>query len=80
MQLAININKTSQLQHNAVEDDHISHCFDYLRQAIMCAGDSTLEWPRIESDGRRFAVDGWGVQHQCRDWVSDDNHLKCTNV
>lgn len=34
----------------------------------MCAGDLTLEWPRTEKDGRRFAVDGWGVEHVCRDW------------
>lgn len=36
----------------------------------MCAGDLTLEWPREEEDGRRFAVDGWGVGHVCRGWVS----------
>ncbi|KAM3415307.1 hypothetical protein BST61_g8836 [Cercospora zeina] len=49
--------------------DHILHCFDYLRQAVMCAGDMTLEWPRTEPDGRRFAVDGWGVKHEhCRSW------------
>ena len=34
----------------------------------MCAGDLTLEWPRTEVDGRRFAVDGWGIEHECRDW------------
>jgi hypothetical protein len=22
---------------------HIAHCFDYLREGILCAGDSTLE-------------------------------------
>lgn len=36
----------------------------------MCAGDMTVEWPREEADGARFAVDGWGVEHQCKDWVS----------
>jgi len=46
------------------------HCFDYIRQALMCAGDMTVEWPRTEEDGRRFAVDGWGVTHECKDWVS----------
>lgn len=48
------------------------HCFDYLRQGVMCQGDLTLEWPRTEEDGtgRRFAVDGWGVGHVCRAWVS----------
>lgn len=55
------------------QEDHVEHCFDYLRQALMCAGDVTLEWPREEADGRRFAVDGWGVEHQCKSWVSVDN-------
>lgn len=49
--------------------DHMAHCFDYLRQSLMCHGDMTLEWPRTEADGSRFAVDGWGIEHQCRDWV-----------
>ncbi|KAK4506368.1 hypothetical protein PRZ48_000098 [Zasmidium cellare] len=53
------------------QEDHVRHCFDYLRQGVMCQGDLTLEWPRTEEDGRRFAVDGWGVGHVCRDWVSD---------
>lgn len=51
-------------------EEHVEHCFDYLRQAVMCAGDMSLEWPRTESDGRRFAVDGWGIPHQCKSWVS----------
>ncbi|KAF2209307.1 hypothetical protein CERZMDRAFT_100510 [Cercospora zeae-maydis SCOH1-5] len=53
----------------APQADHILHCFDYLRQAVMCAGDMTLEQPRTESDGRRFAVDGWDIEHEhCRSW------------
>lgn len=49
---------------------HVYHCFDYIRQALMCAGDMTIEWPREEADGRRFAFDGWGVAHECKSWVS----------
>ncbi|CZT25821.1 uncharacterized protein RCC_11490 [Ramularia collo-cygni] len=48
--------------------DHMAHCFDYLRQSIMCAGDLTLEWPKEGSNGEHLVVDGWGVQHQCKDW------------
>ena len=44
---------------------HMDHCFDYLRQGIMCAGDTTLEWPK---EGSKGVVDGWGVTHQCRNW------------
>jgi len=48
--------------------EHLEHCFDYLRQAIMCAGDLTLE-KAIVKDGVPIAsVDGWGVVHQCQDW------------
>lgn len=36
----------------------------------MCAGDMTVEWPREEEDGRRIAVDGWWIDHRCKDWVS----------
>lgn len=45
---------------NATEADlsgfHIGHCFDYIRQSIMCAADLTLE-----SD------DGWNEVHMCKD-------------
>lgn len=54
----------------ARDEDHVYHCFDYIRQALMCAGDMTVEWPREEADGSRVAVDGWGIKHQCKDWVS----------
>ncbi|KAK5136776.1 hypothetical protein LTR08_002072 [Meristemomyces frigidus] len=50
------------------QEDHVYHCFDYIRQALMCAGDMTIEWPRTEPDGRRFAVDGWGITHECKSW------------
>jgi hypothetical protein len=48
---------------------HLHHCFDYLRQTIACGGDMAMEWPRTEKDGRRFAVDGWGIPHECKNWV-----------
>jgi hypothetical protein len=35
--------------------EHMSHCFDYLRQTIQCAGDMAMEWPRTEENGDRFA-------------------------
>ena len=49
---------------------HLNHCFDYLRQAIMCAGDTALEKAMVV-DGRPIrSVDGWGVEHECRDYSS----------
>ena len=51
-----------------IGDEHVYHCFDYIRQAIMCAGDTALERARTV-DGRVVrGVDGWGVEHRCRDW------------
>jgi hypothetical protein len=49
---------------------HVGHCFDYLRQAIMCAGDMTLEWAGRDADGNIMAgPSGWGILHrQCRNW------------
>ena len=47
---------------------HLDHCFDYLRQGITCAADMAVEWARVEVDGSRREVDGWGIPHrQCRD-------------
>ena len=43
---------------------HAEHCFAYLKQGVMCAGDTTLEGPDNDSRG----LQGWGVVHQCRMW------------
>ncbi|EMD95145.1 hypothetical protein COCHEDRAFT_1091854, partial [Bipolaris maydis C5] len=56
---------------------HIGHCFDYLRQAIMCSADTTLVGALPESaKSGVFEFDGWGFTHMCRNledfnsWVS----------
>lgn len=43
---------------------HVRHCFDYLRQSLMCAADGTLEPVDFSLGG----VTGWGVKRQCRDY------------
>lgn len=40
---------------------HSAHCFDYLRQSLMCAGDTNLE-------GKTEAGPGWGSRHECVDY------------
>jgi len=50
---------------------HLDHCLSYIRQALMCGGDTTFEWPRrIIHEANRVTgkVDGYGITHQCRDW------------
>ncbi|KAH9218726.1 hypothetical protein DL95DRAFT_457936 [Leptodontidium sp. 2 PMI_412] len=54
------INKTSEAY--IMKKKHMAHCFDFLRQAVMCAEDMTLE-PVDEG-----ATDGWNVTHTCRDF------------
>ena len=43
---------------------HMRHCFDYLRQALLCAADSTLEPFRTDLGG----VTGWGFPRMCRNY------------
>jgi hypothetical protein len=50
---------------------HVSHCFNYLRQAIMCAADPTVEslTESQEEDGSvRLSDEGWETTHICRNW------------
>ncbi|KAK3311961.1 hypothetical protein B0H66DRAFT_614226 [Apodospora peruviana] len=51
-----------------VREEHVYHCFDYIRQAIMCAGDTALEKARTVDGKVVRGVDGWGAGHYCRDW------------
>ncbi|KAL4861734.1 hypothetical protein BDV12DRAFT_203705 [Aspergillus spectabilis] len=50
------------------EHNHIEHCLDYLRQAVMCAGDVTLEPPDQRPESGKSPLQGWGVEHSCRSW------------
>ncbi|KAH8807264.1 hypothetical protein F5884DRAFT_856848 [Xylogone sp. PMI_703] len=54
------------VNHNGRPD----HCFDYLRQLILCNLDLTYESAREDLDGKRRVADGWGTIHQCKDWTA----------
>ncbi|ELR10150.1 hypothetical protein VC83_00726 [Pseudogymnoascus destructans] len=54
-------------EHQAAESN-LGHCFDYLRQAIMCTGDTTLETALVNADDVISGFDGWGVLHECRSY------------
>ncbi|KAJ2990914.1 hypothetical protein NUW58_g2721 [Xylaria curta] len=43
---------------------HIRHCFDYIRQALICSADDTLEPVDLVLGG----VTGWNGTHVCRDF------------
>ncbi len=49
---------------------HWGHCFDYLRQSLMCTADPTLEMIERDPDTDELIpqVNGWGTAHMCRDY------------
>ena len=52
---------------NGVErPQHVEHCFEYLRQALMCSADSSLE--PFEVKGAGFP--GMGFPRQCKDYAA----------
>jgi len=54
---------------HSLDPDHVNHCFDYLRQAIMCSADMSLEKVKVDEYGNpKLAVRGWGTEHKCRNW------------
>jgi len=54
---------------NEPSDIHIQHCFDLVRQGIMCAGDTTLEQSTPDGHGPGHpGVDGWYNVHRCTSW------------
>lgn len=47
---------------------HATHCIEYLRQAVLCSGDLTLEVPEYVDQKTWKGATGWNTEHQCRDW------------
>lgn len=47
--------------------DHLHHCFNYLRQHILCAADTTLEPGDFTT--RNFTTARTGATHTCVDWA-----------
>ncbi|KAH6616874.1 hypothetical protein C7974DRAFT_436777 [Boeremia exigua] len=60
---------------------HVNHCFDYIRQAIMCAGDVALEgaattFPLGVHGEDLGGSDGWDAKHVCKDYSQIKRHLE----
>jgi len=47
---------------------HMDHCFDYLRQSIMCCGDTALEGTETTFPEGVGGSDGWGARHLCKNY------------
>ncbi|EFQ31906.1 hypothetical protein CGRA01v4_13076 [Colletotrichum graminicola] len=54
---------------------HLQHCFEYLRQAIMCAGDVALEGMQTTFPPGWTGSDGWGAKHVCKDYKQVYDYL-----
>ncbi|KAI0060043.1 hypothetical protein BV25DRAFT_1828483 [Artomyces pyxidatus] len=56
------------------ESGHVKHCFNYLRQALLCNADITLEpgesIDELKPNGHveHIVAGGYDVMHKCRDW------------
>jgi hypothetical protein len=47
---------------------HMIHCFDYMRQAIMCSADMSLEGLETTFPDHNGGSDGWDSKHVCRNY------------
>ncbi|KAI0325173.1 hypothetical protein GY45DRAFT_1340294 [Cubamyces sp. BRFM 1775] len=56
---------------DAAAHEHVTHCLRYLRQAVLCLADATLEpdEPGVREGQWEHASSGVGAVHRCRDWT-----------
>ena len=54
---------------------HVGHCFEYLRQSIMCCGDMALEGEQTTFPEGWRGSDGWDAKHVCKDYSQVYNYL-----
>ncbi|KAK4210916.1 hypothetical protein QBC37DRAFT_291445 [Rhypophila decipiens] len=62
-----------------IPDDHhwhMVHCFDYMRQAIMCSADMALEGLETTFPDHNGGSDGWDSKHVCKDYSQVKNYLE----
>lgn len=53
---------------SAAVNTHTHHCLNLLRQAILCASDTTLDAINDLAENDEPATNGLGTVHVCRDW------------
>jgi hypothetical protein len=46
----------------------VLHCFDYMRQAILCSADIALEGHAFSFPEDNSGSDGWDAKHVCKDY------------
>ncbi|KAI2631035.1 hypothetical protein GGR54DRAFT_182458 [Hypoxylon sp. NC1633] len=55
---------------------HLNHCFDYIRQGIMCCGDVALEGQQTTFPDGFDGSDGWDAKHVCKNYDEVYNYLE----
>ncbi|KAK3358767.1 hypothetical protein B0T25DRAFT_446382 [Lasiosphaeria hispida] len=55
---------------------HMIHCFDYMRQAIMCSADMALEGHETTFPDDNGGSDGWDSKHVCKDYSQVVDYLE----
>lgn len=55
---------------------HLPHCFEYLRQNIMCCGDTALEGQQTTFPEGFIGSDGWDAKHVCKNYDAIYRHLE----
>ncbi|KAH8668578.1 hypothetical protein BX600DRAFT_259455 [Xylariales sp. PMI_506] len=53
-----------------IPDDHewhMTHCFSYMRQSILCAADTAIEGHATTFPVDNSGSDGWDAKHVCKD-------------
>ncbi|KAI1761478.1 hypothetical protein GGR53DRAFT_27207 [Hypoxylon sp. FL1150] len=55
---------------------HLNHCFDYLRQGIMCCGDVALEGEQTSFPEGFDGSDGWDAKHVCKNYEEVYDYLE----
>jgi hypothetical protein len=53
-------------EENMHRHNHVDHCFRYLRQSLVCCGDTALEGQDPNTD--TLGTDGTGAVHVCKDY------------
>ncbi|TVY75767.1 Oxidase ustYa [Lachnellula suecica] len=62
-----------------LEEDHhwhMIHCFDYMRQAIMCSADMALEGLETTFPDHNGGSDGWDSKHVCKNYGEVIDYLE----
>jgi len=55
---------------------HLTHCFEYLRQSIMCCGDTALEGQATTFPVGVTGSDGWDATHVCKNYDEVYDYLE----